>query len=278
MPNCFFDSFEHSIIYAGYINNIMFRNKDDNQVDINSLKKGFYFENEMKPTITDYAYGKELKAYEFLKHSDPPSFNYWKKNPFSYRINTWGHRGDEPTVGSAVFLGCSYTWGWGMPEKWAWPWLVANEMGLNVTCLGVPGQGGDRAAMLALGWIRELKPRHVFWLDIFNQRKTWLLDWDDIYMLTHDDSVSSYNKDIKQLQKIAVSPAQTWFDIQRNCSTVQHLCNIVGSGYTRCGGEDYCWITEHPERGPGELLSRDGGNHPSRREHELIAQWMLDHS
>lgn len=241
------------------------------------LKRGFY---PLKgPHRKEFAYDDEKAMFRDLKDTCPRSYKHWKQNPFEYRINSWGHRGDEFEQGRPLFFGCSYTWGWGMPEEWSWPWLVGASLGTRINNMGFPGEGGDRAVMLALAWIEELRPSHVYWLDLFTTRRTWLLDWDRIQFMNHD-APEGRKTELKILQRIAVSEAQEWLDIQRNTLAIERLCERVGCGLTRMGPEDFKkHIAENNSRNrETELRSRDNGNHPTREEHALIAQWFLDTS
>lgn len=238
------------------------------------LKRGFLYQGGLASS-TEFAYDDEREMFDQLKDRCARSHAHWLANPFEYRTNSWGHRGEEFQEGGALFLGCSYTWGWGMCESWAWPWLVGHELALPVNCLGYPGEGGDRASMLALAWIRELKPRKVYFLDLFTTRRTWLLSWRETQFMNHDAPEGREDR-LRILNRIACSEAQEWFDQQRNLAVVICECRAVAADLHYIDYAGYkTWVADQPRDRDSELKSRDGGNHPSREEHRLIAQGML---
>lgn len=242
------------------------------------LKRGFLYHKGRVSSKREFAYDDEQRAFLELSLISPPSYDYWLANPFEYRINSWGHRGSEFEPGGAVFLGCSYTWGWGMREDWAWPWIIGRELGLGVNCMGYPGEGNDRAAMLAMGWIRELRPKRVYFLDLFTTRRTWLMQWrpGDTLFMNHD-APEGLEPEKRLLHKIACSEAQEWFDQQRNLAVIRQECRAVGSELYYMDRAIYKRAVANRDRDRDrELKSRDKGNHPSREEHELIARGMLD--
>lgn len=241
------------------------------------LKRGLLYQPQRQHRRVEFAYDDEQQSFSALAHIHPASYDYWLSNPFDYRVNSWGHRGSEFEQGGVVMLGCSFTWGWGMCEQWSWPWLIGSELGLPVNCLGYPGEGGDRAAMLALGWIPELKPKKVYFLDLFTTRRTWLLKWQPgTTLFMNHDSEEGRKPQYQVLQQIAQSEAQEWFDQQRNLSVIREQCRAVGADlhYIDYGGYKK-WVADQPRDRDSELKSRDRGNHPSREEHELIARAML---
>lgn len=256
----------------------MYYQPELNQMDKSLLRRGFLWSRDRKPFSCEFVKIAESENLELLKDRSAHSYQYWIDNPFEYRVNSWGHRGSEFQPGGLVMLGCSYTWGWGMREEWSWPWLIGQRLGQQVNCLGYPGQGGDRAAMLALGWIRELEPCAVYFLDLFTTRRTWLMNWDpgETIMMNHDDPRGS-EQQLRMLQKIAQSDAQDWFDQQRNLAVIEQECRSVGAALYHLDWDSFRQrVADHPRDRDSELQSRDQGNHPSREEHELIAEAMLD--
>jgi hypothetical protein len=239
------------------------------------LKRGMLWDPRLRARDLRFAYDDEKVSFHALEQIHRPSYEFWRDNPFDYRINSWGHRGSEFTPGGLVFLGCSYTWGWGMREQWAWPWLVGSELGLAVNCMGYPGEGNDRASMLALGWIRELRPPRVYFLDLFTTRRTWLIQWEPgLTVSQNHDPHSDPQRSL--LHKIACAEPQEWFDQQRNLALIQRECQAVGSELYHLDYEGYKQlVADQPRDRDSELKSRDRGNHPSRQEHELIARAML---
>lgn len=244
------------------------------------LKRGMIYNRHRRSSQVEFAYADEADSFTALRDIHRPSYDHWLDHPFTYRINSWGHRGSEFRKGGLVFLGCSYTWGWGMEESLSWPWIVGRELGLTVNCMGYPGEGNDRAAMLALGWIRELRPWRVYFLDLFTTRRTWLLQWRPGHTLfMNHDAPEGLKPEFQVLQQIACSEAQEWFDQQRNLAVIGQECRAVGADLHYIDYAGYkTWVADQPRDRDSELKSRDRGNHPSREEHQLIAQAMLSDS
>ena len=94
--------------------------------------------------------------YQLLKEFD------WVDKMFTYKFNNYGFRGDdlnsEPGV---MFLGCSHTFGVGLPIETTWSHLISSAMGLKNYNLGVGGSSNDTAFRLAQYWIPKIKPKVV---------------------------------------------------------------------------------------------------------------------
>jgi hypothetical protein len=71
----------------------------------------------------------------------------WTADNISYDKNSWGFRSEscrefESLTGpSLITMGCSFTYGTGLPAHSIWPQLVADGLGLSLINLGTPGHG-----------------------------------------------------------------------------------------------------------------------------------------
>lgn len=77
----------------------------------------------------------------------------WKEK-FTYTINSKGFRYDETVKPKTIcFVGCSHTFGHGLPQHQTFPELVTKELGDNWQCinLGFPGSGPD-SQIINLTW------------------------------------------------------------------------------------------------------------------------------
>lgn len=94
----------------------------------------------------------------FLK-SSKENQEYWNNNPFKYTLNSWGHRCENIIVSqdNIVFLGCSLTFGIGLPKEQTWTHQVAEALGKREVNLGVPGGSLDSAYRLYDAWQYEIK-------------------------------------------------------------------------------------------------------------------------
>jgi len=76
------------------------------------------------------------------------------KHPFTYTINSNGFRYKETDKPKTIcFVGCSHTFGHGLPQDKIFPELVTQELGDDWQCinLGFPGSGPD-SQMINLSW------------------------------------------------------------------------------------------------------------------------------
>lgn len=83
----------------------------------------------------------------------------------TYNINSYGFRcdefKDEPCM---IALGCSFTFGTGLPLHTTWPQIVGKAIGLTPCTLAWGGSSADTCFRLAEYWIPQLKPKAVFML------------------------------------------------------------------------------------------------------------------
>ena len=89
--------------------------------------------------------------------------NNWLNASFTYKLNSYGFRCAEFTDAepSVMFLGCSHTFGVGLPLEKTWAHLVSTEIKLKNYNLGMPGCSNDTAFRLAYYWLDKIKPKLV---------------------------------------------------------------------------------------------------------------------
>lgn len=85
----------------------------------------------------------------------PEYLQYYEDNPFTYTINSSGFRHSENFIEDKsrkvdVFLGCSLTFGIGVPEEKTFCRLFANKTGRDTINLGIPGAGVDHCYIALL--------------------------------------------------------------------------------------------------------------------------------
>ena len=108
-------------------------------------------------TDTEELYLKNLAVRHSLLSS-----NGWIGSSFTYKINSKGFRCDE-FLGedNIMIVGCSNTFGVGLPLANTWAQIVARQVNLRCANLAQPAAGLDTAFRLGLGWIAKLKPKIV---------------------------------------------------------------------------------------------------------------------
>jgi hypothetical protein len=110
------------------------------------------------PSDTKELYEKNLKEnYQLLKD------NNWIDKSFTYNFNSHGFRCEEFTTHSTImFLGCSYTFGTGIPSDTSWPELIAKKLNMHCANLGQGAGSNDTMFRLCHGWIDVINPKIIF--------------------------------------------------------------------------------------------------------------------
>jgi hypothetical protein len=110
----------------------------------------------------------------------------WLDRKIEYELNSWGFRSTgcrevEDIIGpSLVTLGCSFTFGTGLPYESTWPSLVSKQLGLDLINLGTPGHGLDLNSHWLLTQGHTIKdPRAVAVLIPPPGRITWVEEIND---------------------------------------------------------------------------------------------------
>ena len=115
------------------------------------------------PGIYDWMPGDTKQRWEENK-SISSKFG-WTADNIKYEVNKWGYRYNkdfEKNHDSAVFLGCSITFGVGVDYEDTWPYIVSKELGVECINLGQPGVGQNASVRVAREWIDIIKPKYVF--------------------------------------------------------------------------------------------------------------------
>lgn len=103
--------------------------------------------------------------------------NKWVDRKFNYSLNSNGFRCDEfADKPSVMFLGCSHTFGIGLPIENVWTNYVTESLSLNSINLSVPGGSNDTAFRLAYHYIPKLKPVAVVMLSPVDTRCELILN------------------------------------------------------------------------------------------------------
>jgi hypothetical protein len=106
-------------------------------------------------------------GHRYLYNPKNPGMNDWVE--LSYNINSHGFRCEEMPAEkkprSIITIGCSNTFGVGMPVGQIWPTLVGNTLRQRPYNLGVPAGSLDTAFRVLLAWLPKIRPSHVFLLE-----------------------------------------------------------------------------------------------------------------
>jgi hypothetical protein len=92
--------------------------------------------------------------------------NGWLDTEIIYSFNRHGFRCEDfshdPTV---MFLGCSNTFGFCLPNQQSWADIVAKKINLKSANLSCPAGTNDTSFRMCVGWIDIIKPKLVILLD-----------------------------------------------------------------------------------------------------------------
>lgn len=141
-----------------------------------------------------------------------------------YRINSQGFRGSEFKPGGVLALGCSFTFGSGLPEHVLWPNLVAVHLNTHVNNLAWPGTAADTAFRLAEYWIPQLQPQLVCFLTPPRSRIE-LLTSDtsaDVFMPSNEIPGAGHDYYLKHWFLI---DQNAQLNQRRNCLAIESLCH-----------------------------------------------------
>jgi hypothetical protein len=109
-------------------------------------------------TISYYATDSEDLCNK-NKAVNGPQWDYFNR-PISYSFNSHGHRSKEVCdLATEYFLviGCSISFGVGLPIEETYPYLLADQLGVDYYNMSVRAAGIDTAYYNAISWLTECK-------------------------------------------------------------------------------------------------------------------------
>lgn len=143
-----------------------------------------------------------------------------------YRINSNGFRGNELQCGGIMALGCSFTFGSGLPESVIWPTLMAQQLNTHVNNLACPGTAVDTAFRLAEYWISVLKPTLVCLLAPPRNRLELMMASGDtpaeVFMPMSEIKGSQHDSFLKHWFS---KDQNAQLNQRRNCLAIKAMCN-----------------------------------------------------
>jgi len=117
---------------------------------------------EWYPTDTQELYEQNLKDPE--KKQQLEKFG-WIDTDITYINNSHGFRAPEfELLENFITVGCSFTYGIGLPQQCAWPQILSQKIGIPVYNLGVPGGSLDTCYRVIKHYVPLLKPKFVVML------------------------------------------------------------------------------------------------------------------
>ena len=134
----------------------------------------------------------------------------WLDTSITYKFNSEGFRADEfDKKGGVMFLGCSFTFGLGLPVEQTFARIVSKELDTNCFNLGLPASSNDTAFRFADLWIPVLEPSIVVLLSPLPMRFEILS-----HEVSSDEAVSRFVTTMDQISNTA--DKSKWLDTNQN--------------------------------------------------------------
>lgn len=199
-------------------------------------------------TISIWDSPTEKSQFEKMM-ADPEHRLYFVKkgwdNPeaITYNVNSHGFRCEEfDNTPCIVALGCSYTFGVGLPLQDIWPTIVGNKLGLKVVNLAWPGQGSDYCFRMAEYWLSRLPVQRCVLLNpppsrievvTNNAAETFMVNSMSAYYNPNDWFLNQWmmNEENHRLNNLKNSLAikQLCADLSIPCQTFEAQVHMSGS-------------------------------------------------
>jgi hypothetical protein len=146
---------------------------------------------------------------------------WWHHEPFEYSMNEHGFRSDpfNTSAPGVLFLGCSHTMGWALPEANTWARRVSDELGIACWNLAQGGGSMDTCFRLAEHWIPRLRPTQVMMLCPAAER---------LELLDAQGSPGFYTSQDHATPMVAAwlkHPDNCRLNYSKNLRAIQQICN-----------------------------------------------------
>lgn len=193
-------------------------------------------------------------------HSADLSKYNWIDADIDYKINSHGFRCEEFNLNDSImFLGCSLTFGIGLPLEKTFAYKVSQSLNLNCQNLSVGGASSNTSFRIAMTYIRELKPKIVVILFNFSSR---------FELLTCEKAIAFgpnfQNEKTWFYREWLDTPENSYLNEQKNIMAIHKLCDIHGCKFINLS-ELYCPVTDK---------ARDL-QHPGIQYHQFISDQLL---
>lgn len=203
---------------------------------------------------------KEL--FKYIKRTDSEDLQVVDSDN-DYFINELGFRGKIKNSPEIIGIGCSFTFGMGVPENGVWTNILADSVGIDILNLGAPGHTVKKICELAIRYIsKSNKPKTIFAFfpsffrgmmiedinfykssrDMSQNKQTKIEKQTSFYPIIHYDRsqnsmffkntdsakfFKSKDKDVPYMENV-LSPHQLISDAIDSISTLQDFCYSHG--------------------------------------------------
>lgn len=153
----------------------------------------------------------------------------------SYVFNSDGYRCDELQQSDLLVIGCSYTFGVGLPVDQTWGYDLATTMGSPYINIAWPGAGAKYMARAIGKVLGVVKPKKVVALMPYNYRMELCLSDDRIAVFTKTAGMVNLlpprDKDRMNAFIMYSTKKQEDFELLTAVSQINHMCGLVGADF-----------------------------------------------
>jgi len=209
------------------------------------------------PSDTEELFKQNLdKNYNLLKEFG------WLNYNISYKFNKDGFRSiDFCEKDNVVFLGCSHTFGIGLPVEKTFPQLVCKKIGLECFNLGLPASSNDTAFRLAHVWLKRLNPKIVILTAPSDMRFELL-----IHDLGSNEVEARFVTTMDQLANTDNQPLWNNTDQngkvnqEKNTMAIKYMCDNLKIKFLNFGSDEIMTVDKardllHPGIGSNQLFA-----------------------
>ena len=197
----------------------------------------------------------------------PEQKEFWKNNWFTYTLNSYGFRCNDfstykhnPTL---AVLGCSHTFGIGLPIEKTWGWIVAQNLGLQLVNLGVPGGSMDTCSRIAKFWLPHIQPKIILLQIPELFRREYYHKWGF-------GMKGVWDKDFTKFALDNWNEQEDKFNFEKNLDLINYYssCKVVSFNFHKIIEGTFLEQDEY-------LLARDG-RHWGIETHQCLAEKILN--
>jgi len=182
---------------------------------------------------------KQYNHHLSTRYDELAKYN-WVDAKFTYTFNSHGFRcNDFTSEPTAMFLGCSYTFGTGLPIESTWAYLTAQKLNLKLANLGTGGAALDTSFRLCHGWIDKIKPSIIFLLSPDPARHEMFHENGDSYTML-PSQIENLDETSKSFYKRwLMVDTNAYINAEKNRLAIEHMCSVRNIKLVTIPLEDY---------------------------------------
>lgn len=176
----------------------------------NSIREWDYFD-----TLERFEENKR-KNYDLLEK------NKWLEKKITYSYNSHGFRSEEfeSNNDSILFMGCSLTFGTGLPLEETYNYKIANKLKMKFFSVALGGSSNDTAFRFGYYYIPKLKPKLVV---LASPEVTRLELCDNGKILQYRSQMKIYQMD-SFYKKWVLDDTNSSLNQQKNILALENIC------------------------------------------------------